>query len=89
MLSRTQQSCGGKSNLEGRHHLTLLLTVSEVVVVLHRDEGGEVVCDGIVCNFRVNTPISYEYGEIKMTYFEVVGLKDGENHDQNLVGETS
>ena len=75
--------------LKGGEHLTLLLTVSEVVVVLHRDEGGEVVCDGIVCNFRVNTPISYEYGEIKMTYFGAVGLKDGENHDQNLVGETS
>ena len=76
-------------NLESGEHLTLLLTVSEVVVVLHRDEGGEIVCDGIVCNFPVNASISYEYGEIKMTYFGAVGLKDNENHDQNLVGETS
>ena len=76
------------THLKGGEHLTLLLTVSKVVVVLHRDEGGEVVCDGIVCNFPVNTPIFYEYGEIKMAYFGAVGLKDDENHNQNLVGET-
>ena len=75
--------------LESGEHLTLLLTVSEVVVVLHRDEGGEVVCDGIVCNFPVNASISYGYAQIKMTYFGAVGLRDAENHDQNLVGETS
>ena len=34
--------------LEGREHLTLFLAVDEVVVVLHRDERSEIVCDGVV-----------------------------------------
>jgi hypothetical protein len=34
--------------LERREHLALLFAVDDVVVVLHRDEGCEVVVDGIV-----------------------------------------
>lgn len=41
------QSAGG-THLEGGEHLSLLLAVSQVVMVLHRDEGSEVVCDRIV-----------------------------------------
>jgi hypothetical protein len=37
-----------REDLERRHHLPLLLAVNEVVMVLHRDERREVVCDGII-----------------------------------------
>lgn len=34
--------------LESRHHLALFFAVDEIVVVLHRNEGCEVVCDSVV-----------------------------------------
>lgn len=36
-------------HLERREHLALLLAVQERVVVLHRDEGRQVVRDRVVC----------------------------------------
>lgn len=36
------------ANLEGRHHLTLFLSVDQRVEILHGDEGGEVVLDRVV-----------------------------------------
>ena len=35
-------------------HLALFLTVGNVIVILHRDEGREVVRDCIVCELHVN-----------------------------------
>ena len=38
-----------RAYLERGEHLALLLAVDEVVVVLHRDEGRELVVDRVVC----------------------------------------
>ena len=38
----------GGSDLERGHHLALLLAVEEVVVVLHRDEGCELVRNCVI-----------------------------------------
>lgn len=35
--------------LEGGDHLALLFAVDQAIVVLHRDEGREVVRDRVVC----------------------------------------
>lgn len=35
--------------LDRREHLTLLLAVEQRVVILHRDERREVMCDRVVC----------------------------------------
>ena len=39
------------TDLQGGEHLALLFTVEQAVLVLHRDEGREVVRDRIVCRF--------------------------------------
>jgi hypothetical protein len=36
-------------HLAGGEHLVFLLTVDEAMMVLHRDEWRELVCDGVVC----------------------------------------
>lgn len=38
-----------KCHLQGGHHLTFLLAIEKTVVVLHADEGSEVVADCVVC----------------------------------------
>jgi hypothetical protein len=38
------------SHLERRHHLTLFLTVYEIIVVLHRNEGREAIVDRVICS---------------------------------------
>ena len=50
--------------LQSWEHLALLFAVEQVVVVLHRDEGREIVVDGVVCshgqfNIRCGTPSTY------------------------------
>ena len=37
-----------QADLEERNHLALFLAVDQVMVVLHGDEGGKVVLDGVV-----------------------------------------
>lgn len=39
---------GENVNLQGGHHLAFFFAVDEIVVVLHRDERGEFVGDGVV-----------------------------------------
>ena len=39
------------TDLQCGEHLTLLFAVEQAVVVLHRDEGCEVVRDRVVCRF--------------------------------------
>ena len=36
------------THFQGGEHLTLLLAIDQAVMVLHRDEGREVVRDGVV-----------------------------------------
>ena len=47
--------------LHRRDHLALLLAVQEAVLVLHRDEGGEVVGDRIVYNNGGDSSIMWAY----------------------------
>ena len=39
------------TNLKRGEHLALFFAVEQAVVILHRDEGREVVRDGVVCWF--------------------------------------
>lgn len=39
----------GSRHVQRREHLKLFFTVNEAIVVLHRDEWGQVVCHGVVC----------------------------------------
>ena len=38
--------------LDRGHHLALFLTVYQVVVVLHRNEGRQAIVDGVICHGR-------------------------------------
>lgn len=48
------------TNLECREHFALLLTINEVVVILHRDEGRELVLDRIVYRTITASDLSCE-----------------------------
>ena len=37
--------------LECGKHFALLLSIQKRMMILHRDEGREVMCDSIICNF--------------------------------------
>ena len=49
VLCMGRDRAGGSTYLERREHLALFLAVEQTVVVLHRDEWGEVVGDCVAC----------------------------------------
>ena len=49
------ESEGTRTNLEKWKHLTLFFSVQQIVVVLHGDERGEVVGDGVTYRRRQST----------------------------------
>ncbi len=77
MTQCEMQSCRERTrgaDLERRKHLALLFAVEQTVVVLHGDEGCEVVRDGVVCQFARSVKI--ETMRLYTTYSAWRGLRD-------------
>jgi len=62
-----------RTNAESRHHLALLLSVNEIVMILHRDKGRQLVGDRIVLTGKVGSWLEYDR---VLTYFALRGLDD-------------
>ena len=76
MSDRGRGRCEVESaRLQRREHLTLLLTIQQAVVVLHRDERREVVRDRVVCGDKFGSVKTIVAEANARTYFAWRGLR--------------